>query len=175
MHGLAHTQKKSATQAQTRTTHAHKRSHEARLHVRRKHKHKPRVNRDHASTSTNARSFFLRFCVRRPGSHVARGNVLASYVYKTSLNNASAHARNYSQLKLKPKHLQRTQSLTSVHAAKIFFYGFCILVSHETYPKPISNSIFKGTLTFHATHAFMFALLISRIELISCELLQRRL
>ena len=34
-----------------------------------KHKHKPRVNRDDASTS--ARSFSLRLCLRRPGSHVA--------------------------------------------------------------------------------------------------------
>ena len=41
----------------------------AGLHVRCKHKHKPRVNRDDASTS--ARSFFLHLCLRRPGSHVA--------------------------------------------------------------------------------------------------------
>ena len=49
----------------------------ARLHVQRKpkhkHKHKPRVNRDDASTSESARSFFLCFCLRRPGSHVAYG------------------------------------------------------------------------------------------------------
>ena len=57
----------------------------AGLHVRRKHKpkHKPRVNRDDASTS--ARSFFLRLCLRRPGLHVAYAClrlclVLASYV-----------------------------------------------------------------------------------------------
>ena len=33
--------------------------------------HKPRVNRDDVSTSASARSFFLRLCLRRPGSHVA--------------------------------------------------------------------------------------------------------
>ena len=42
---------------------------EAGLHVRRKHKHKPCVNRDDARTNTSAHSFFLRLC--RPGSHVA--------------------------------------------------------------------------------------------------------
>ena len=41
---------------------------QAGLHVRRKRKHKPRVNRDDASTS--ARSFFLCLCLRRPGSYV---------------------------------------------------------------------------------------------------------
>ena len=54
----------------------------AGLHVRRKHKHehkhKPRMNRDDASPS--ARPFFLRVCLRRPGSHVAYVLVLASYV-----------------------------------------------------------------------------------------------
>ena len=49
----------------------------AGLHVQRKHKHKrkhkPRVNRDDASTSArkSAFYFFLRLCLRRPGSHVA--------------------------------------------------------------------------------------------------------
>ena len=53
----------------------------AGLHVRRKHKHKPRVNRDDASTSTSishvwtgttqAQEKGTRLCLRRPGSHVA--------------------------------------------------------------------------------------------------------
>ena len=53
----------------------------AGLHVRRKHKHRhkhkhePRVNRDDASTI--ARSFFLRLCLRLPGSHVAYACVCA--------------------------------------------------------------------------------------------------
>ena len=45
----------------------------AGVHVRRnnKHKQKARVNRDDARTSTSARSFFLRLCLRCPGSRVA--------------------------------------------------------------------------------------------------------
>ena len=45
----------------------------AGLHVRRKHKrkHKPRVNRDDASTSTRKRTARLCLCLRRLGSHVA--------------------------------------------------------------------------------------------------------
>ena len=45
------------------------------LHVRRKHKHKrqhkPRVNRDDASTSERKRNARLCWYLRRPGSHVA--------------------------------------------------------------------------------------------------------
>ena len=49
----------------------------AGLHVRRKHKHKhtPRVNRDDASTSTRARSFFLCLCLRRTCKPVFRTEV----------------------------------------------------------------------------------------------------
>ena len=43
-----------------------------------KHEHKPRVNRDDASTS--ARSFFLRLCLRRLGSHAAYAHARACVV-----------------------------------------------------------------------------------------------
>ena len=45
----------------------------AGLHVRSKHKrkHKPRVNRDDASTTARKRNACFCLCLRRPGSHVA--------------------------------------------------------------------------------------------------------
>ena len=76
----------------------------AGLLVRRKHNHKPRVNRD--DTSITARSFFLHLCLRRPGSHVAYAALVSCRVVElrfvsfffrwTSLNSVTVRVHSAS-------------------------------------------------------------------------------
>ena len=86
----------------------------AGLHVRRKHKHKqkPRVNRDEASTS--ARSFSCDCALRRPGSHVAYACACAVRVNQPLLYSRWSSCPRGQPHNFRPSHL-------TFHVLQIFW------------------------------------------------------
>ena len=107
------------------------------------HKHKPCVNRDDSSTSTSARSFFLRLCLRRPGSYVA-DTYACAYACVVRVNQLLA------------KDLGNTShpTLSDIHAECWWTSRKCAFLpcDHRDFESPVSlhkNVEFKGS--FHSS------------------------